>query len=195
MCSEILFYVPLDTRMGIKYNHQSFNHRGYRLLFNGIKLNRPSRLSSFRAYLFDAVALFAFFSWSLVSVLLIDQEKLSCYAHFIDRDYFVSRGLQGLNFYDYKGKSRNRDNYRLPFASLPSSPPSSSSSTRRLKKAEEKAGSKKKVYIRPVAISTWKFGHIAVREAAQILSNEGNALDAVEMGVTAVEMVCRTSKK
>ena len=42
--------------------------------------------------------------------------------------------------------------------------------------------------VRPVAVSTWKFGSIAVREAAKLLSSGVSALDAVEKGINAVEL-------
>jgi hypothetical protein len=39
----------------------------------------------------------------------------------------------------------------------------------------------------PVAVATWKFGKIAVSAAAELL-RDGNAIDAVEAGVNAVEL-------
>ena len=42
--------------------------------------------------------------------------------------------------------------------------------------------------VRSVAVSTWKFGSIAVREAAKLLSSGVSALDAVEKGINAVEL-------
>ena len=124
-----------------------------------------------------------------------------------DQSVFVLRGRYApYLFGEFPDKRRISNKYRLPLASLTSSSSSSSSfsSSNNVNKKKTKSKHFKKEGITkerknkidakssstPVAISTWKFGRIAVREAAQILSNGGNALDAVEMGVTAVEMVC-----
>lgn len=42
--------------------------------------------------------------------------------------------------------------------------------------------------VQPIAVATWRFGKIAVDAAAAVLQDGGNALDATEAGVTAVEM-------
>ena len=124
-----------------------------------------------------------------------------------DQSEFVFRGRYvPYLFSAFPNKKRSNSKYRLPLASLTSSSSSSSSfsssnnpnkkKTKSMLFKEEGITKERKSKIddksssTPIAISTWKFGRIAVREAAQILSNGGNALDAVEMGVTAVEMVC-----
>jgi len=40
----------------------------------------------------------------------------------------------------------------------------------------------------PTAVSTWKFGSIAVESSSEVLARGGSALDAVEIGIKAVEL-------
>ncbi len=54
-------------------------------------------------------------------------------------------------------------------------------------KAEEKQQQIKPATVKPIVISTWKFGIGANEEAWKILANNGKALDAVETGVKVIE--------
>ena len=53
--------------------------------------------------------------------------------------------------------------------------------------AEENKRINKPLTVKPIVISTWKFGIEANEEAWKILANSGRALDAVETGVKIIE--------